>query len=122
VSLFVDTSVWSLALRRDRQTEIAHVGELRRALEHGQAVITTGLVLQELLQSFAGPKSQEQILNSCPLPQALRASGAIIASRTIVASVATAMRFSVRNRRRTRRFHDRKDDHAAGELKQWAAC
>lgn len=64
VSLFVDTSVWSLALRRDREAESAHVDELRRALEQGQAVITTGLVLQELLQGFAGPKSHKQILDS----------------------------------------------------------
>jgi predicted nucleic acid-binding protein len=64
VSLFVDTSVWSLALRRDREGEDAHVSELRRALEQGQPVISTGLVLQELLQGFAGPKAKEQILNS----------------------------------------------------------
>ena len=32
------------------------------ALERGHTVITTGIVLQELLQGFAGPKARTQIL------------------------------------------------------------
>ena len=62
MSLFVDTSVWSLALRRDAPTGRAEVGALVRALEGGETVLTTGLVLQELLQGFAGPKSRSQIV------------------------------------------------------------
>jgi hypothetical protein len=62
VSLFVDTSVWSLALRRDAPGGRAEVGALVRALEQGETVLTTGLVLQELLQGFAGPKSRSQIV------------------------------------------------------------
>jgi len=62
VSLFVDTSVWSLALRRDRPADRAEVGVLVRALEGGETLLTTGLVLQELLQGFAGPKSRAQIV------------------------------------------------------------
>ena len=34
-----------------------------RALETGERVVTTGLVLQELLQGFQGPKAQEQIVD-----------------------------------------------------------
>jgi predicted nucleic acid-binding protein len=34
-----------------------------RALEIGERVVTTGLVLQELLQGFAGPKAQDQIVD-----------------------------------------------------------
>jgi len=33
------------------------------ALESGERVVTTGLVLQELLQGFYGPKAQEQIVD-----------------------------------------------------------
>jgi predicted nucleic acid-binding protein len=33
-----------------------------RALESGEVVLTTGLVLQELLQGFAGPKSRSQLV------------------------------------------------------------
>ena len=63
MSLFVDTSVWSLALRRDRPEDIPQVGVLARALETGERVVTTGLVLQELLQGFSGPKAREQIVD-----------------------------------------------------------
>ena len=62
MSLFVDTSVWSLALRRDQPADRAEVGMLVRAIESGETLLTTGLVLQELLQGFAGPKSQSQIV------------------------------------------------------------
>ena len=63
MSLFVDTSVWSLALRRDRPAEAAPVRALMRAIESGETLLTTGLVLQELLQGFAGPKARTQILD-----------------------------------------------------------
>jgi predicted nucleic acid-binding protein len=36
---------------------------LVRAIENGEPVLTTGLVLQELLQGFSGPKSRAQILD-----------------------------------------------------------
>jgi len=62
VSLFVDTSVWSLALRRDAPTKVPQVAALADALGAGETVLTTGLVLQELLQGFAGPKAGAQIL------------------------------------------------------------
>jgi predicted nucleic acid-binding protein len=62
VSLFVDTSVWSLALRRDAPAGGPEVEMLIRAIEHGETVLTTGLVLQELLQGFAGPKSRDRIV------------------------------------------------------------
>ena len=35
---------------------------LVQAIESGEAILTTGLVLQELLQGFSGPKSRDQIL------------------------------------------------------------
>lgn len=36
---------------------------LVRAIESGETILTTGLVLQELLQGFSGPKSRDQILD-----------------------------------------------------------
>jgi predicted nucleic acid-binding protein len=62
MTLFVDTSVWSLALRRDAPVSVPQVAALRRALNEGAEVITTGLVLQELLQGFAGPEARTQII------------------------------------------------------------
>lgn len=63
MSLFVDTSVWSLALRRDSPASHREIGVLVRAIESGETLLTTGLVLQELLQGFSGPKSRDQILD-----------------------------------------------------------
>ena len=62
MSLFVDTSVWSLALRRDAPEGSPQVAALGEALTSGDTILTTGLVLQELLQGFAGPKARVQIL------------------------------------------------------------
>jgi predicted nucleic acid-binding protein len=62
VNLFVDTSVWSLALRRDSTDHGAEVSALVQSLERGDLLVTTGLVLQELLQGFSGPKARELIL------------------------------------------------------------
>lgn len=50
MTLLVDTSVWSLALRRDTPPDVAEVGALRAALGGGEVVLTTGLILQELVQ------------------------------------------------------------------------
>ena len=63
MSLFVDTSVWSLAFRRDAPSAASEVRELVRAIEAGEALLTTGLVLQELLQGFSGPRARERILD-----------------------------------------------------------
>jgi predicted nucleic acid-binding protein len=62
LTLFVDTSVWSLALRRNVPTPTNEVRALVRALEAGEAIHTTGLVLQELLQGFSGPKARQDIV------------------------------------------------------------
>ena len=63
MSLFVDTSVWSLALRRDAPPEGSEVGRLREALAGGETVYTTGLVLQELLQGCRGPRAEALIVD-----------------------------------------------------------
>ena len=62
MSLFVDTSVWSLALRRGRPPEEPEVAALERALTEGELVTTSGLVYQELLQGFHGPRDQQAIV------------------------------------------------------------
>lgn len=63
MSLFVDTSVWSLALRRDSPPAASQVRALVYAIEAGEPLMTTGIVLQELLQGFLGPKARAQILD-----------------------------------------------------------
>ncbi|MFV2063560.1 MAG: PIN domain-containing protein [Chloroflexota bacterium] len=63
MNLFVDTSAWSLALRRDGDVDEPLIVRLREALQAGEGVFTTGVVLQELLQGFLGPKAHAQIID-----------------------------------------------------------
>ena len=63
MTLFVDTSAWSLAFRRDQVSTAAEVRVLRDALEGGDTIVVTGLVLQELLQGFSGPKARKDIID-----------------------------------------------------------
>lgn len=62
MTLFVDTSVWSLALRRAAAPLCPELDALKHALDSGEQLATTGLVLQELLQGFAGPKARDAIV------------------------------------------------------------
>lgn len=62
MSLLVDTSVWSLAFRRDVGAALPEVRTLQHALQGADQVLTTGLVLQELLQGFTGPKARKQLI------------------------------------------------------------
>jgi predicted nucleic acid-binding protein len=63
LSLFVDTSVRSLAFRRDAPASANERRELVPAIEAGEELVTMGLVLQEILQGFSGPRDREQILD-----------------------------------------------------------
>lgn len=63
MTLFVDTSVWSLAFRRDQVSGVPQVRVLRDALDGAETIVVTGLVLQELLQGFAGPKARKDIID-----------------------------------------------------------
>jgi predicted nucleic acid-binding protein len=62
MTLLVDTSVWSLAFRRDAPVSGPEVLALQAAINGGDAIVTTGLVLQELLQGFAGPRARKGIV------------------------------------------------------------
>lgn len=69
MTVFVDTSVWSLAFRRDVLPDLPEIDKLRLSLDAGN-VYCTGVVLQELLQGFAKPKAHKQIIrrfSSIPL-------------------------------------------------------
>jgi predicted nucleic acid-binding protein len=51
VSVLVDTSVWSMALRRDQPSPSRELEALRAAVEGGD-VCLLGVILQEVLQGF----------------------------------------------------------------------
>ena len=58
----VDTSVWSLAYRRDTPPEVPQVAVLRSALVDGDRVALAGMVLLELLRGFIPPRAQDRIV------------------------------------------------------------
>ena len=62
MTLLVGTSVWSLAFRRNEETIGPEVDELRSALSGEDTIVTTGLILQELLRGFAGPRAQKDLV------------------------------------------------------------
>lgn len=88
MSLLVDTSVWSLALRQD-SADLPEVHELRRALGGSDLVRTTGIVLQELLQGLVSSTSRARMRDrlsrlssvSVDLDDHLAAADAFVACR-----------------------------------------
>ncbi len=67
MNILVDTSVWSLALRRSGGPVSPKVALLGDCLDRGEEVMTTGLVIQELLQGFNGPRQAKRILRELSL-------------------------------------------------------
>ncbi len=63
MDILVDTSVWSLAFRRDAPVKTSYIKLLTKALDGNTEVYVTGIVLQELLQGFLGPKAQQSIVD-----------------------------------------------------------
>jgi predicted nucleic acid-binding protein len=57
----VDTSVWSLALRRDHPKRNRHVRRFHEALVDGDVVLT-GVVLQELLQGLVEGPTKDRLV------------------------------------------------------------
>ena len=64
MSLLVDTSVWSLALRRDTPPNVPEVGALHDALAGGDTVATAGIVLQELLQGVVREQVRTHMIDT----------------------------------------------------------
>ena len=63
MNLVVDTSVWSLVLRRSRMDEgNPHVHAFRRHLESGDGLFLIGNILQELLDGLRSPKQFDRLL------------------------------------------------------------
>ena len=62
MNVLVDTSVWSLALRRDAPSDSRTTQVLTRCLERRDNLFLTGMILQELLQGFRGPKQRTGII------------------------------------------------------------
>ncbi|HRW20228.1 MAG TPA: PIN domain-containing protein [Dermatophilaceae bacterium] len=61
MSLLVDTSVWSLAVRRGSPVTLPEVAALTEALSGADIVVTTGIVVQELLQGLRPSAGRAQL-------------------------------------------------------------
>lgn len=62
MKILVDTSVWSLALRRkEPNTNIASI--LQRFIEEGEQLYLIGIILQELLQGVTDAKMFRRLAN-----------------------------------------------------------
>jgi len=64
MAFLVDTSVWSLALRRDSDSGIPHVKALNAALLGGDDVATCGIVLLELSQGLVPTRVRDAVSES----------------------------------------------------------
>lgn len=62
MTVLVDTSVWSLALRRDAPPSVPETAYLRALLAGRELVATTGVIVQEILQGALAPRSRAAIL------------------------------------------------------------
>ncbi len=60
--ILVDTSVWSIFLRRDHSSG-PHIEKLKSAISLGEGIYSTGIILQELLQGFKGPKAKDKLVD-----------------------------------------------------------
>lgn len=61
MAVLVDTSVWSLAFRRDGPQDSPEVVELRKSLLGGDDVVGLGLILLELLQGRVPDRTRNAI-------------------------------------------------------------
>jgi predicted nucleic acid-binding protein len=72
VNLVVDTSVWSLILRRDRVNEHdAHVRTFRACIDAGHGLFLLGPIVQELLDGLRSAQQFSRLLSALePFPLA----------------------------------------------------
>jgi len=61
VRVLVDTSDWSLALRKGGPAQHPAVHRLDALLEQGEDVFLTGVILQELLQAFRAERTVRKV-------------------------------------------------------------
>ena len=59
--VLVDTSVWSLALRKGGPADHASVERLTALLQGGEDVFVLGIILQEVLQGFRSERTADRL-------------------------------------------------------------
>ena len=61
MKVVVDTSVWSLALRRQSPSRNVYTDKLTALLKQGRPIVLLGVVLQEILQGIRDPADFEKV-------------------------------------------------------------
>jgi len=59
--IIVDTSIWSLALRRQAPSVNPETEALRKIIEQGENIFLIGIILQEILQGVKEPAAFKKI-------------------------------------------------------------
>lgn len=63
MSVIVDTSVWSLGLRRTDHPSSLSVQKLTRLIQEGESIFLLGIILQEVLQGLRSQKDFSRLLD-----------------------------------------------------------
>ena len=63
MKIIVDTSIWSLALRRKDSPENREADLLRKLIEDGEDIYLIGIILQEVLQGIKRPADFQALTN-----------------------------------------------------------
>jgi len=77
LSVIVDTSVWSLALRRKEPSSHPEVKRLTELIADGQPIFLLGVILMEILSGIREPSQVQRIrrtLDAFPLLEPIRSS------------------------------------------------
>lgn len=61
MKVIVDTSIWSLALRRHAPSRNPETEVLRKMIEQGENVLLLGIILQEILQGVKEPQDFKRL-------------------------------------------------------------
>jgi len=63
LKFIIDTSVWSLALRKKGPSNHTSVKKLFQLLDEGEQIFITGTILQEILQAFKSEATVKKVAN-----------------------------------------------------------
>jgi len=75
MNVIVDTSIWSLALRRPPDITNPQVEILRKMIQQGENIYLLGIILQEILQGVKRPKDftrLKELLDAFPMLEITR--------------------------------------------------
>ncbi|HEY1258808.1 MAG TPA: hypothetical protein VGF34_06110 [Stellaceae bacterium] len=81
MSLFVDTSVWSLAFRRDMPVAAGECSELIRAIEAGEELVTTGWFCRSFCKASPGHGTAGKFSTGSPRCHSWCQTGATMSTR-----------------------------------------